>query len=324
MSDRVVRRTTSLELERRGAAREVVPVSVLEAGASGPTVVITANVHGDEATGVAAVLALQQRLEQVLLAGSVVLYPSVNPHGLRLQQRPVPADGVDLNRAFPGDRGGRGADGVAGRLWADLQRRQPDLVLDLHADSVVAVPYTIIDRPVSLRGDQRRQMERRLEDLAHAAGLLVLHEYPDDLYVRFGLDHSLAGAVVNDMQVPALTLEVGPRRAVDPASVDVTVGAVLRILLRQGMVADAPTARRLPQGQLRRTSAPRVRRPGVFVPVVRPGEAYRADDLLGVVRGLDGHARDEVRAEAPGVVVSWSEGAWLDVGAVPGTLGEQV
>jgi len=323
MPDHVVRRTTSLELERRGAAREGGPVSLLEASER-PRVVVTANVHGDEATGVAAVLALQEKLETVLVAGTVVLYPSVNPHGLRRQQRAIPADGVDLNRAFPGDRGGRGADGVAGRLWADLVRRAPDLVLDLHADSVVAVPYTIVDRPVTLEGEARRSMEQRLDDLAHAAGLLVLHEYPDELYVRFGLDHSLAGAVVNQMQVPALTLEVGPRRAVDPAAVDVTVGAVLRILHHAGLVEQAPSARRMPQGQLRRTSAPRVRRPGVFVPVVRPGEAYRRNDLLGVVRGLDGHARDEVRAESDGVVVSWGEGAWLDVGAVPGTLGEQV
>lgn len=323
MADAVRRRTTTLELERRGASREVVPVSLLEAEAEGPTVVVTANVHGDEATGVAAVLALQVRLEALLCAGSVVLYPSVNPHGLRLQQRPVPADGVDLNRAFPGDRGGRGADGVAGRLWADLERRDPDLVLDLHADSVVAVPYTILDRPVRLGPTARAAMERQLEELAHAAGLLVLHEYPDELYLRFGLDHSLAGAVVNQMGVPALTLEVGPRRAVDPAAVDVTVGAVLRILSHLAMVRDAPAARRRPQGLLQRTSAPRVRRPGVFVPLVRPGEAYGRGELLGVVRGLDGHARDEVRAEAAGVVVSWAEGAWIDVGGVPGTLGEQ-
>jgi predicted deacylase len=321
--DRVRRRTTTLELERRGATREVVPVSLLRGAEQGATVVVTANVHGDEATGVAAVLQLAERLETLLVAGEVVLYPSVNPHGLRLQQRPVPADGVDLNRAFPGDRAGRGATGVAGRLWADLQRREPDLVLDLHADSVVAVPYTILDRPVRLDGERRQEMEEQLQVLAHAAGLLVLQEYPDDLYLRFGLDHSLAGAVVNEMGVPALTLEVGPRRAVDPASVDVTVGAVLRILAHLNMVREAPAARRRPQGRLQRTSAPRVRRPGVFVPVVRPGEAYGRGELLGVVRGLDGHARDEVRAEAPGVVVSWAEGAWIDVGAVPGTLGEQ-
>lgn len=323
MTPAVRRRTTELELERRGATREVVPVSLLEAEAEGATVVVTANVHGDEATGVATVLELQRRLETLLVAGAVALYPSVNPHGLRLQQRPVPADGVDLNRAFPGDRSGRGASGVAGRLWADLERRAPDLVLDLHADSVVAVPYTILDRPVRLQAADRQAMEAQLEQLAHAAGLLVLHEYPDDLYLRFGLDHSLAGAVVNQMGVPALTLEVGPRRAVDPAAVDVTVGAVLRILDHLGMVREAPSARRRPQGRLQRASAPRVRRPGVFVPVVRPGEAYGQGELLGVVRGLDGHARDEVRAERAGVVVSWAEGAWIDVGGVPGTLGEQ-
>jgi hypothetical protein len=45
---------------------------------------------------------------------------------------------------------------------------------------------------------------------------------------------------------------------------------------------------------------------------------------LAVVRGLDGDLRDEVRAEADGIVVSWVEGAWIDAGGVPGTLGEVV
>jgi len=317
------RRTTSLELERRGATREVVPVTCLDAG-PGPTVAITANVHGDEATGLAAVLQLQSHLELHLVKGQVVLYPSLNPHGLRLQQRPVPADGVDLNRTFPGDSGEAGAEGVAGRLWADLRGRGIDLLLDLHADSSVSVPYAIKDRPVRLSAAARRTMEGRLDHLAAASGLLVLEEYPDELYIRFRLDKSLAGAVVNDLQVPALTLEIGPRRAVDPRAVHTTVNAVLRILRAEGMVADAPTAPAGGHGKMRRTSAPRVRRPGVFVPTLAPGARFAQGDVLGVVRGLDGECRDEVRASFRGVVVSWSEGAWLDAGAVPGTLGEEV
>jgi predicted deacylase len=167
-------------------------------------------------------------------------------------------------------------------------------------------------------------MEARLDHLAAASGLLVLEEYQDDLYVRFRLDKSLAGAVVNELQVPALTLEIGPRRAVDPRAVDTTVGAVLRILAAEGMVVDAPAAPSGRVGKMRRTSAPRVRRPGVFVPTLAPGALFVPGDVLGVVRGLDGEARDEVRALFRGVVVSWSEGAWLDAGAVPGTLGEEV
>ena len=38
-------------------------------------------------------------------------------------------------------------------------------------------------------------MARRLLALARATGLLVLREYPDDQYIRYALDRSLAGAV---------------------------------------------------------------------------------------------------------------------------------
>ena len=188
----------------------------------------------------------------------------------------------------------------------------------------MSVPYVIKDRPVRLGPAARRAMEKRLDALAAASGVLVLEEYPDELYIRFRLDRSLAGAVVNELRVPALTLEIGPRRAVDPRAVALTVDAVLRILAAEGMVSEGPPAEASTYVRMRRNSAPRVRRPGVFVPSLAPGESFAPGDVLGVIRGLDGEARDAVTAQWQGVVVSWSEGAWLDAGAVPGTLGEVV
>ena len=37
----------------------------------------------------------------------------------------------------------------------DLIGRKPNLVIDLHADSAQAVPYVLIDRPVSMTGATR-------------------------------------------------------------------------------------------------------------------------------------------------------------------------
>ena len=39
------------------------------------------------------------------------------------------------------------------------------------------------------------------------------------------------------------------------------------------------------------------------------------------VRALDGTVRELLHADAPGIVISWSETAWVDARAVPGTLG---
>ncbi len=45
----------------------------------GPVVAVTANIHGDESTGVAVVQELDRWLREHLVKGMVVLYPSLNP-----------------------------------------------------------------------------------------------------------------------------------------------------------------------------------------------------------------------------------------------------
>ena len=304
-----------------GASRDALPVVQIRAPEPGPVVVVTANVHGDEVTGVAAVHRLDDRLGASLVRGTVVLYPSLNPRGLQQQQRVQPDDGVDLNRVFPGDPEGHGATRLAGALWSDLASRRPDALVDLHADSAVSIPYAIVDRATHLQGLKRERMDDAVRAMAEASGLTVLHEYPDEQYVRFRLDRSLAGAMVNHAGVPAVTLEVGPRRAVDPVAVDRAADAVLRILGHLGLVADdLPPALRPAGGPWRRTAAPRLQSSGVFEPVLEPGARFEAGDVLGTVRALDGTVREVVRSECRGLVVSWSESAWHEVQGVPGTL----
>ncbi|MEZ4238882.1 MAG: succinylglutamate desuccinylase/aspartoacylase family protein [Myxococcota bacterium] len=315
----ITRRTDAIAL---GSERDSVPVVAL-AASERPVVAVTANIHGDEVTGVAAVHALDELLRSSLRAGTVVLYPSLNPRGLVSQQRTQPVDGVDLNRVFPGDPQSQGASRLAGLLWADLLARSPDAVIDLHADSAVAIPYAIVDRATTHRGEARTRMDRAVLAMAEASGLTVLHEYPEDQYVRFRLDRSLAGAMVNHANVPALTLEIGPRRAVDPRAVRQAVAAVARILAHLGLADPPPPASRprAPGGPWRRAAAPRVQSAGVFEPSLLPGDAFTPGDVLGVVRPSTAPSASWLHAELPGIVISWSETAWVDARAVPGTLG---
>lgn len=285
-------------------------------------VVITANIHGDETTGVATIHAVDEQLATVLRRGTVVMYPTLNPRGLIQQQRLFP-DGLDLNRVFPGSPSAEGATRLAGLVWGEITRRKPDAVIDLHADSAVSIPYAIVDRPTHLAPAARARMDEDVLAMAHASGLTVLLEYPDEQYIRYRLDRSLAGAMVNHANIPAVTLEVGPRRAIDPVAVSIASEAVLRILHHLALVS-APVAGAIPapcSGRWRRTAAPRVRSAGLFAPLLAPGEPFAHGAVLGVVRGLDGTVREVVLAEGHGIVVSWAETAWVEPNTVPGTVG---
>lgn len=281
--------------------------ATLDSGVAGRTVLVTANVHGDELTGLVAAQRLDALLVERLVRGRVVLWYSLNPGGLERRRRVLPDDGADLNRLFPGDETSSAlSEQWAAQVWRALLRQHPDALIDLHADSIASIPYAIIDRAVRHSGARRLEMVEALTALGRATGLTTLREYPEDEYLRFGLDRSLAGAMVNHAGVPAVTIEAGPRRTVDVRAVDVAVQAVLRVLGHLGLVDDAPPpdpSRR--EGAIwRRASAPRTSRAGVFVPALAPGERL-----------------ERIEAPLPGIVISWIDGGWLDARGVVGTLG---
>lgn len=307
---------------RKGLGGAEVPSIVLDSADDGPTAIVTANLHGDETTGTGVVRRLDRWLQQVPFRGRVVLYPSCNPQGLRAQTRHVPADEGDLNRAFPGDPRGAGAARLADALWRELAARRPDVLADLHADAPEAIPYVIVDRPVRASGPARQRVAERLLYLAEASGLTVLREYPDETYLQFGLDRSLAGAMVNAAGVSAVTLEVGPRRHLLASAVEVAFRATLGVLGAAGVVdhVEPPHVSAVP-GVWRRAPTPRTRRGGLVERLVSPGTRVRRGDLLARVVGLTGELVEEVAAAEDALVVSWVEGAWVAPGGLLGTLG---
>jgi predicted deacylase len=88
------------------------PIYISRARQDGPTLLLTAGLHGDEINGVEIV----RRLIADKLAqpenGTVIAVPIVNIYGFLQQARYLP-DGKDLNRSFPGNKNGSLASRVA-------------------------------------------------------------------------------------------------------------------------------------------------------------------------------------------------------------------
>lgn len=314
-----VRSTSWVARGGRGADLPVVTVGAAPRGrgaARGPVVVVTANVHGDECTGLGAALRLAPILEHRLRRGVVHLYPTLNPEGLERRTRRVPHDDQDLNRLFPGDADGSPAERLAHAAWMDIAGRMPSCIVDLHADAVGAMPYALLDRALRRGAGERAQLEARAAELAEATGLTVLWEYPDERYARYRLDRSLTGAAMNRLGCPAVTIEAGPRLALDDAAMATAVAAVLGVLHALKMV-DEPSPRatsRVGGGPWRRDAGPRASVAGVLFPAVPVGRAVARGEVVAEVHGFDGSTLESVRAESEGFVVSAAERAHVVAG----------
>lgn len=80
-------------------------VWVVRGEQAGPTLCITAGIHGDEINGVEIARRVFSALQAPELRGTVILLPMINLSGIRSGERYM-ADRRDLNRLFPGRQDG--------------------------------------------------------------------------------------------------------------------------------------------------------------------------------------------------------------------------
>ena len=94
------------------ATKIEIPIIIERALQPGPTVLITAAIHGDEINGVEIVRQLISRKINKPKRGTIICIPILNVFGFLNAQRAFP-DGRDLNRSFPGTKRGSLASRVA-------------------------------------------------------------------------------------------------------------------------------------------------------------------------------------------------------------------
>ncbi|MGB0788513.1 MAG: succinylglutamate desuccinylase/aspartoacylase family protein [Marinirhabdus sp.] len=107
-----------------------IPVIVSRAKNPGPTVLITAGIHGDEINGVEVVRQLIAKKINRPKCGTVIAIPILNIFGFLNASRAFP-DGRDLNRVFPGTKTGSLASRVAHHFTSKILPHA-DYCLDFH------------------------------------------------------------------------------------------------------------------------------------------------------------------------------------------------
>lgn len=114
-----------------GWANVMIPITCVRGG-SGPTALVLGGNHGDEYQGQIAAMRLARELEPEDVLGRVVLVPSLNFPAAREATRLSPLDGMNLNRAFPGDPEGAVTSQIA-HFLTTLLFPLSDVVIDIHS-----------------------------------------------------------------------------------------------------------------------------------------------------------------------------------------------
>lgn len=194
-----------------------IPVEVISARKPGPTMFISAAIHGDELNGIEIIRRLLQMKSFRLTKGTLIAVPIVNVYGLLNQTRYMP-DRRDLNRSFPGSPKGS----LAGRL-ADLFLTEIvnkcDYGIDLHTGAIHRSNFP------QVRADLG---DAETEHLARAFGVPVLL----NSVLR---DGSLREAASN-AGTKVLLYEAGQALRFDELSIQAGVKGILNVMSHLGMI----------------------------------------------------------------------------------------
>jgi predicted deacylase len=109
------------------------PVLVVHGRKPGPTLCLTAAVHGDELNGVEIIRRVVYDLNPDKFSGTLVAVPIVNLQGFQRMSRYLP-DRRDLNRFFPGSPTGSAAARIAYSFFSEVISHC-DALVDLHTGS---------------------------------------------------------------------------------------------------------------------------------------------------------------------------------------------
>ncbi|KAA1243654.1 succinylglutamate desuccinylase/aspartoacylase family protein [Aquimarina sp. RZ0] len=107
-----------------------IPIIIERSKKAGPTVLITAGIHGDEINGVEIVRQIIAKKINKPARGSIICIPLLNVFGFLSMNRFFP-DGRDLNRVFPGTKNGSLASRFAYQFVNEILP-VADLCLDFH------------------------------------------------------------------------------------------------------------------------------------------------------------------------------------------------
>lgn len=262
-----------------------IPVFVKRGKRAGPTLLVSAAIHGDELNGIEIISRLINSKVLNSIKGTLIAVPFVNGYGVLSQSRYLP-DRRDLNRCFPGSKKGSLAGRIA-NLFLNEIASKCDYGIDLHTGAIHRSNLPQIRADL----DDARTLE-----LAKAFGVPVLI----DSSVR---DGSMRGAVT-DLGIPVLLYEAGEALRFDELSIRAGVKGILNVMRHIGMLNKKKSRNSSVEPFVARQSGwTRATESGFVSHEKQLGDFVEKGDNLATIKDPFGRVLDVVKSHAKGVII---------------------
>jgi predicted deacylase len=259
------------------------PVHVFRGKEDGPVLLLTGGLHGDELNGIEIVRRMIFERKLVPKKGSVIAIPLVNVYGFIQNARGMP-DGKDVNRSFPGIRGGSLARLVAYTLMNEILP-QIDYGIDYHTGGDARANYPQIRCSFKIEENLKLAkwfappfiinssfIEKSFRKAAHKEGkhIIVFETGESSRYDEFGIKEAIAGTQ--------------------------------RLMYHLDMIDEAPEPAHETE-LYNRSSWIRAKHAGLFQPEISLGEKVNKKELLGHITDPYGKEWNRVISSKNGRII---------------------
>jgi len=260
------------------------PVTVIHAKRDGPTLFVSAAIHGDELTGVAICRRLLASKALAVTRGTLLMVPIVNGFGFISHSRYLP-DRRDLNRSFPGSAKGSLAAQLAHLFLNEIVGRS-DCGIDLHSAAI-----------------HRSNLPQIRVDSHDEKALALAQAFSAPIMIQSGLREGSLRRTAQERGVPVIVYEAGEGLRVDELSVNVGMRGVLRVMSYLGMIRRRRV--KIRTSPVLSASSRWVRAPegGMFRPFRDIGAHVAAGERIGVVADPFGEREFDVKSSLDGLII---------------------
>ncbi|MFJ4294010.1 succinylglutamate desuccinylase/aspartoacylase family protein [Cupriavidus sp. NPDC089707] len=272
-----------------------IPIAVLSHG-DGPTVLLEAGNHGDEYEGQIVLSEIIRDLDISRLRGRLIVIPAINLPAAISGKRNSPIDGLNFNRAFPGDPNGSVTQQIAAFV-NDVLMAASDAFISLHSggSSLDILPSSI----VHCTGDTSHTERNLAAAAAFGAPVSVVLD-------NLGDTRTAASAAMT-AGLTTVSVEMAGQGTVSREALTICRRGVPSVLGHLGVLKDVTPATPTSAAMLYEVPGPAAyviaNADGVFEPLFSIGEPVEAGQVAGRIHfpSDPGRAPLDLRCQQSGI-----------------------
>lgn len=261
------------------------PIHVISGKEEGPTLCITAAIHGDEINGVEIIRRFLKKKGLKKIHGNIIAIPIVNVYGFLYQQRCL-IDRRDLNRSFPGS-----SSGSLAAIIADIMSKQiltqVTHAIDLHTGSNHRFNLPQIRANLDMPG---------IEELALQFNVpVILHSMFRDGSMR---------EYANEQGIPFLLYEGGEALRFDELSIRTGLNGILSVMVALKMIPPSKYKVKKCTPTISRDSY-WVRAPisGILKPIKKAGNRIGKGQVIAIIANPTSDEEYKLKSPLSGIII---------------------